>query len=60
MEYYAKSPTFVLKEHNKEEILKKLENVINVFSDELEEQDGCILQDYKEKLLKENIEVGAF
>lgn len=57
MEYYAKSPTFVLKEHNKEEILKKLENVINVFSDELEEQDGCILQDYKEKLLKENIEV---
>lgn len=57
MEYYAKSPTFILKEHNKEKILEKLENVINIFSDELEEQDSCILQDYKEKLLKENIEV---
>ncbi len=57
MEYYAKSPTFVLKEQNKKEILKKLESVIDVFYDELEEQDGCILQDYKEKLLKKNIKV---
>ena len=57
MEYYEKSPTFILKEHNKEEILKKLENVINVFFDEVEEQDICILQGYKKELLQENIEV---
>ncbi len=57
MEYYAKSPTFILKEHNKEEILKKLENVINVFFDEVEEQDICVLQGYKKELLQENIEV---
>ncbi len=56
MEYYAKSPTFVLKEQNKKRNIKKLESVIDVFYDELEEQDGCILQDYKEKLLK-NIKV---
>lgn len=57
MEYYAKSPTFILKEQNKEEILEKLENVIHVFYDELEEKDICLLKDYKKKLLTEHIGV---
>lgn len=57
MKYYAKSPTFILKEYNKEQILKKLDDVINIFCDELEGEDINLLQDYRKKLLTENIEV---
>ena len=57
MEYYAKSPTFVLKENNKKQILEKLDNVINVFYDELEGKDINSLQNNKKELLTENIEV---
>ena len=52
MEYYAKSPTFVLKENNKKQILEKLDNVINVFYDELEGKDINSLQNNKKELLK--------
>ena len=50
MEYYAKSPTFVLKENNKKQILEKLDNVINVFYDELEGKDINSLQNNKKEL----------
>lgn len=50
MKYYAKSPTFILKEYNKEQILKKLDDVINIFCDELEGEDINLLQDYRKKL----------
>ena len=57
MEYYAKSSTFVLKDNNKKQILEKLDNIINVFYDELKEEDINLLQKCKKELLTENIEV---
>lgn len=58
MEYYAKSPTFVLSKEKKDRILEKLEDAIDILhQNELSNEEFDLLQRYKETLLTEKVEM---
>ncbi len=56
MEYYAKSPTFILSEEKKKLILERIEEILSILEDsESEKEEIDLLQNYREKLLTEQI-----
>lgn len=54
MEYYAKSPAFMPGQKKKDNIIEKLDGVISRLFDEFDGDKIKLLQQYRDKLLKEN------